>query len=69
MKSSTTHDELLGELVQNISPVTNQFSTFIALRKHAEETKKIHENVNEMKNEFKKIGQKIEKVSIKDRVK
>ena len=64
MKSPTTRDELLGELVRNISPAAEQFSTFVTLRKHAEETKKIRENVTEMKNEFeefKKLGQKIEK--------
>ena len=64
MKSPVTRDELLGELVRNTSPVAEQFSTFVALRKHAEETKKIRENVTEMKSEFeefKKLGQKIEK--------
>ena len=64
MKSPVTRDELLGELVRNTSPAAEQFSTFVALRKHAEETKKIRKNVTEMKNEFeefKKLGQKIEK--------
>ena len=64
MKSPTTRDELLGELVQNASPAAEQFSTFVALCKHTEETKKICEDVTEMKNEFKefkKLGQKIEK--------
>ena len=64
MKSPTTCDELLGKLVRNTSPAAEQFSTFIALRKHTEETKKIRENVTEMKDkfkEFKKLGQKIEK--------
>ena len=64
MKSPTTRDKLLGELVQNASPTPEQFSTFVALHKHAEKTKKICENITEMKNEFeefKKLGQKIEK--------
>ena len=64
MNSPTTHDELLGELVQNASPAAEQFSTFVALRKHTEETRKIRENITKMKNkfeEFKKLGQKIEK--------
>ena len=64
MKSPTTCDELLGKLVRNASPAAKKFSTFVALRKHTEETKKIRENVTEMKNEFeefKKLGQKIKK--------
>ena len=64
MKSPTTRNKLLGKLVQNTSPAAEQFFTFVTLRKHAEETKKIRENVTEMKNkfeEFKKLEQKIEK--------
>jgi len=63
MKTSTTRDELLGELVQNESPITDQFAAFASQRTHAEETKKLRTEVNEMKNnfeEFKKLGQRIE---------
>jgi len=63
MKASTTRDELLGELVQNESPITDQFAAFVSQRTHTEETKKLRTEVNEMKNdfeEFKKLGQRIE---------
>ena len=63
MKTSATRDELLGELVQNESPITDQFSAFASQRTHAEEAKKLRTEVNEMKNEFedfKKLGQRIE---------
>ena len=63
MATSTTRDELLGELVQNESPITNQFATFTSQRMHTEETKKLQNKVNTMKNdfeEFKKLGQRIE---------
>jgi len=63
MKTSMTRDELLGELVQNESPVIDQFAAFSTQRTHADETKKLRTEVNEMKNkfeEFKKLGQRIE---------
>jgi len=63
MKDSTTRDELLGELVKNESPITDQFAAFSTQRTHANETKKLRTEVNEMKNdfeEFKKLGQRIE---------
>jgi len=63
MKISTTRDELLGELVQNESPIINQFTAFSTQRTHTDETKKLQTEVNEMKNdfkEFKKLGQRIE---------
>jgi len=41
MKTSATRDKLLGELVQNESPITDQFSAFSSQRTHAEETKKL----------------------------
>jgi len=41
MKTSATRDELLGELVQNESPITDQFSAFASQRTHAEEAKKL----------------------------
>jgi len=63
MKASTTRDELLGELVQNESPITDQFAAFSSQRTHTEETRKLRTEVNNMKSdfeEFKKLGQRIE---------
>jgi len=62
MATSTTHDELLGELVQNESPITDQFATFTSQQIHTKETKKLRNKVTTMKNdfeEFKKLGQRI----------
>jgi len=62
MKTSTTRDELLGELIQNKSPITDQFAAFTSQWTHTKETKKLRTEVETMKNdfeEFKKLGQRI----------
>jgi len=63
MATSMTCNELLGELVQNESPITDQFAAFASQCTHTKETKKLRTEVNTMKNdfeEFKKLGQRIE---------
>ena len=63
MKTPLTCDKLLGELVKNNLLITNQFTTFSSVHKHAEETQEICKTANMIKTEFKefqKIGQCIE---------
>jgi len=59
MTTSTTCDKLLGELVQNESPITDQFTAFTSQPIHTEETKKLWTEVNAMKNDFKEFKNKI----------
>ena len=64
MKDSKNQDKLLSELVQNESPLIEQFSTFSCICQDADEIKKVHESAKALWaefDEFKKLSQWIDK--------